>query len=173
VYVCVWIIDFTSVSLIFLLDFGTVPTVRYFFAFHLIHLIINLINIFSSLTYLTSKQNEEIISTRHRPFTNKTNCHDIVEILLKVALNSINLTLNLDFVYSDTYFKVFHFYLFTCPPKWSVPCGDNFFILLWTREIYNTRNVQIIYLLLKICDITWYLKWLRIVFSGYSRFLHQ
>jgi hypothetical protein len=62
-YMCVRGVNLFSLSTIFLLDFGTVPTVWYFFVFHFIFsplnlIISNLINSFSSGVAITTSSAE-------------------------------------------------------------------------------------------------------------------
>ena len=63
---------------------------------------------FHSIHYLIKLVNDFVAGRCFSPgtpvfFTNKTDCHDITKIMLRVALNSLTLTLTIHFIFRDIF----------------------------------------------------------------------
>ena len=62
--------------------------------------------------------------------TNKTDCHDLTEILLKMALNIITLTLLTNLSFPLSWFSLFYFLLFYIPRSFSFSVHILFTVVL-------------------------------------------
>ena len=107
--------------------------------------------------------------------TNKTDCHNITEIVLKVALNTINL--NLIFNFSWFWLSCFRLFILVTPKDWII-CLSNLLTLSipdegYSRNVSYTLNEMPTFLFLKHTFVLYFPSFLQVCKIDQPEFQHD